>query len=146
MDRIVDISTDNVHLSAHRGFLVVTMKGDDLGRVPLDDIAALIANAHGLSYTNNLLVALADIGGLWPLDKVTQALADLAEAGLSLSVVHLLRAAHSALSSSENPPASSSAASSASSASSSTRASPAGSCSRWRSSPRPTRSWQAWGS
>lgn len=43
-----------------------------------------------------LLVALADIGGLWPLDKVTQALADLAEAGLSLSVAHLLRAAHDA--------------------------------------------------
>ena len=39
-------------------------------------------------------MALADIGGLWPLDKVTQALADLAEAGLSLSVVHLLRAAY----------------------------------------------------
>jgi glutamate-ammonia-ligase adenylyltransferase len=43
-----------------------------------------------------LLVALADIGGLWPLDKVTQALADLAEAGLTLSVAHLLRAAHDA--------------------------------------------------
>jgi CRISPR-associated protein Cas1 len=31
-----------------------------LGQVPLDDIAAVIANAHGLSYTNNLLVALAE--------------------------------------------------------------------------------------
>ena len=28
--------------------------------MPLDDIAAVIANAHGLSYTNNLLVALAE--------------------------------------------------------------------------------------
>jgi len=32
----------------------------ELGQVPLDDIAAVIANAHGLSYTNNLLVALAE--------------------------------------------------------------------------------------
>jgi CRISP-associated protein Cas1 len=30
--------------------------------VPLDDIAAVIANAHGLSYTNNLLMALAERG------------------------------------------------------------------------------------
>jgi CRISPR-associated protein Cas1 len=30
--------------------------------VPLDDIAAVIANAYGISYTNNLLVALAEKG------------------------------------------------------------------------------------
>ena len=34
----------------------------ELGQVPLDDIAAVIANAHGLTYTNNLLVALAERG------------------------------------------------------------------------------------
>ena len=33
-----------------------------MGQIPLDDIAALIANAHGLSYTNNLLVALLQRG------------------------------------------------------------------------------------
>jgi len=32
----------------------------ELGQVPLDDVVAVIANAHGLSYTNNLLVALAE--------------------------------------------------------------------------------------
>jgi CRISPR-associated protein Cas1 len=34
----------------------------ELGQVPLDDIAAVIANANGLTYTNNLLVALAERG------------------------------------------------------------------------------------
>ncbi|TDQ45830.1 CRISPR-associated Cas1 family protein [Permianibacter aggregans] len=34
----------------------------EMGRVPLDDIAAVIANAHGLSYTNNILVACAERG------------------------------------------------------------------------------------
>jgi CRISPR-associated protein Cas1 len=34
----------------------------ELGQIPLDDIAAVIANAHGLSYTNNLLVALSERG------------------------------------------------------------------------------------
>lgn len=34
----------------------------ELGRVALDDISAVIANSHGLSYTNNLLIALAERG------------------------------------------------------------------------------------
>jgi CRISPR-associated protein Cas1 len=34
----------------------------ELGQIPLDDIAAVVANAHGLTYTNNLLVALAERG------------------------------------------------------------------------------------
>lgn len=49
----------------HRGFMVVQdTDGErkELGQIPLDDIAAVIANAHGLSYTNNLLVALAERG------------------------------------------------------------------------------------
>ena len=43
-----------------------------------------------------LVCALADIGGLWKLEQVTEALSALAEATLSLSVAHLLRAAHDA--------------------------------------------------
>lgn len=61
--RIVEVADDRRHLFLSRGFLVVQdTEGDrkELGQVPLDDIAAVIANAHGLSYTNNLLVALAE--------------------------------------------------------------------------------------
>jgi CRISP-associated protein Cas1 len=61
--RIVEIADDKRHLSVERGFMAVYSTGDDrakLGQVPLDDIAAVIANAHGVSYTNNLLVALAE--------------------------------------------------------------------------------------
>ena len=85
LSRIVEVSNDKRHLSLYRGFMLVHSTGEDrqeVGRVPLDDIAALIANAHGLSYTNNLLVALAErgapmvlcaanhnvVGMLWPLD------------------------------------------------------------------------------
>lgn len=62
--RIVEVADDHRHLSLLRGFLVVqdTTAHAELGRVALDDIAAVIANAHGLSYTNNLLVALAERG------------------------------------------------------------------------------------
>ncbi len=85
LGRIVEVSNDKRHLSVYRGFMLVHTTGEDrqeVGRVPLDDIAALIANAHGLSYTNNLLVALAERGApfvlcgsnhnvagmLWPME------------------------------------------------------------------------------
>lgn len=61
--RIVEVADDRRHLFLSRGFLVVQNtdgEREELGQVPLDDVAAVIANAHGLSYTNNLLVALAE--------------------------------------------------------------------------------------
>ncbi|MGD9160831.1 MAG: type II CRISPR-associated endonuclease Cas1 [Desulfobacteraceae bacterium] len=57
---IVEIAEDGRYLCKERGFLVVKSGGNELGRVPLDDIGMLMANAHGLTYSNNLLVALAD--------------------------------------------------------------------------------------
>lgn len=63
--RIVEIADDRRHLFINRGFMVVRdTEGErkELGQVPLDDIAAVIANAHGITYTNNLLVALAERG------------------------------------------------------------------------------------
>jgi CRISP-associated protein Cas1 len=83
--RIVEIAEDQRHLLLSRGFLVVRQSTDEcveLGQVPLDDIAAVIANAYGISYTNNLLVALAErgapfvlcganhnaVGMIWPVD------------------------------------------------------------------------------
>lgn len=80
--RIVEIAGDGRYLSLDRGFLVVSCKGEEVGRTPIDDVAALIGNAHGLVYSNNLLVALAargipfvlcganhrPAGLLWPVD------------------------------------------------------------------------------
>ena len=63
--RIVEVADDKRHLFMHRGFMVVQDSAGErkeLGQVPLDDIAAVIANAHGITYTNNLLVALAERG------------------------------------------------------------------------------------
>lgn len=79
--RVVEIAEDGRHLSLSRGFMVVEAGGRELGRIPLDDIAVLVINAHGATYTNNLLLALADRGAavvlcgpnhapaawLWPL-------------------------------------------------------------------------------
>ena len=48
MDRIVDIATDGRHLSAYRGFLKVEERGQEVGRIPLDDIGAVLVHAHGI--------------------------------------------------------------------------------------------------
>lgn len=58
--RIVEIAEDGRHLAKSHGFLTVSAGGAEIGRVPLDDIAAVIATAHGITYSNNLLVALAE--------------------------------------------------------------------------------------
>jgi len=63
--RIIEIASDKRHLLAHRGFMQVLDKehgSNELARIPLDDIDAVIGNSYGLSYTNNLLVALAERG------------------------------------------------------------------------------------
>lgn len=67
MDRIVDIATDGRHLSAYRGFLVVSEAREEVGRIPLDDVAAVIVHAHGVTWTTNLVVALAERGALMVL-------------------------------------------------------------------------------
>lgn len=64
MDRIVDIATDGRHLSAYRGFLVVSEGHEEVGRIPLDDVAAVIVHAHGVTWSTNLIVALAQRGGI----------------------------------------------------------------------------------
>ena len=64
MERIVDIATDGRHLSAHRGFLVVAEDRAEVGRVPLDDIAAVIVHAHGVTWSTSLVVALAERGAI----------------------------------------------------------------------------------
>lgn len=62
MERIVDIATDGRHLAAYRGFLLVSEDRVEVGRVPLDDIAAVIIHAHGVTWSTNLVAALSERG------------------------------------------------------------------------------------
>ena len=64
MDQIIDISTDGRHLSRDRGFLKVAENGAEVGRVPLDQIAAVIVHAHGVTWSGSLLVELSERGAL----------------------------------------------------------------------------------
>jgi CRISPR-associated protein Cas1 len=62
MERIVDIATDGLHLSAHRGFLIVEREHEEIGRIALDDIHAVIIHAHGVTWSTNLVTRLAERG------------------------------------------------------------------------------------
>jgi len=62
VDQIIDIETDGRHLSRDRGFLKVSENGTEVGRTPLDQIAAVIVHAHGTTWSTSLLVELAERG------------------------------------------------------------------------------------
>jgi CRISPR-associated protein Cas1 len=81
--RVVEVQTEGSYLCVERGFLKVSLRGEERGRVPLDDICALILSAHGLSHSSNLFTALAErgcpvvfcgpnfrpVGLLWPVES-----------------------------------------------------------------------------
>lgn len=49
-------------MSRDRGFMKVEYDKETLGRIPLDQIAAVIVHSHGITWSNSLLVELADRG------------------------------------------------------------------------------------
>ncbi len=80
--RVIEIASEGLHLSRHRGLMTVSANGSTEGRIPLDDIGVLLCNARGLTYSNDLLTELAQRGAsvvicgpnylpvawLWPLE------------------------------------------------------------------------------
>jgi CRISPR-associated protein Cas1 len=57
---IVEVSEPDRFISIHRGFLKVSNGGEELGRVPLDDITALIVSSPQSTLSKNLMVELAE--------------------------------------------------------------------------------------
>lgn len=81
-NRIVEIASDDIHLSLLRGFLKLSREGAELGRVPIPDIGAVLVRGYGASLSLNIASRLAEenipvilCGSdqapssiLWPLD------------------------------------------------------------------------------
>lgn len=79
---VVEVSDGGRHLSKDRGFLVVSSDGEEAGRVPLDDIAAVLLSSHGTTISVALLAELcergvatsiggrnhAPVGLVWPIE------------------------------------------------------------------------------
>ncbi len=60
--RIVEISGEGKRLSLDRGFLAIAGPDGPIGSVPLDDVEAVIAASPALSYSGQLIDALAQRG------------------------------------------------------------------------------------
>ncbi|MBN8963882.1 MAG: type II CRISPR-associated endonuclease Cas1 [Rhizobiales bacterium] len=61
MQRVVDLSTDGLHVAVHRGFLTVSKDREEMGRIALDDIGGVIAHAHGLTWSNTVFTRLSEL-------------------------------------------------------------------------------------
>lgn len=80
--RVVEIAEEARHLSRSRGFLIVSDGDGELGRVPLDDIDAIVVTARAASYSNSLVAEcavrgiplvvcganFAPVAWLWPIE------------------------------------------------------------------------------
>lgn len=62
LNRVIEIAEDGRHLAKSRGFLTVNTKGEEIGRVALDDIGAVMATAASTTASCALLAELAERG------------------------------------------------------------------------------------
>lgn len=62
LSRVLEIHEENRYLSLNRGFIVIQHGSEELGRVPLDDIGVLLLSAQSVSFSKNILNALAEKG------------------------------------------------------------------------------------
>lgn len=60
--RIVEIARDSAHLSVDRGFMKVSDSGDEIGRVAIEDITALVVRGYGATLSVNLCARLSYAG------------------------------------------------------------------------------------
>ncbi len=62
LNKVLEICEENRYLSLNRGFIVIKHDSEELGKVPLDDIGVLLLSAQGVSFSKNILNALAEKG------------------------------------------------------------------------------------
>ncbi|WP_425406190.1 type II CRISPR-associated endonuclease Cas1 [Hwanghaeella sp.] len=60
--RVVEVVRDGAHLSLDRGFMRVSVAGDEVGRVAVDDMSALVVRGYGATVSVNLCSRLSDAG------------------------------------------------------------------------------------
>ena len=60
--RVVEVAREGAHLSLERGFMRVSESGEEVGRIAIDDITALIVRGYGATVSINLCSRLSDAG------------------------------------------------------------------------------------
>ena len=64
LNKVLEISEENRYIGLYRGFIEIKHKTELLGRVPIDDISVLILSAQGVTFSKNVLNALAERNGI----------------------------------------------------------------------------------
>ena len=64
LNRILEITEENRYISLKRGFIVIQKGTEELGAVPLDDIAILLLTAQGVTLSKNVINAISEKGGI----------------------------------------------------------------------------------
>lgn len=64
LNRVLEIFEENRYLSLNRGFIVIKQGEQELGTVPLDDIAVLMVSAQSALITKNVINALSERGAI----------------------------------------------------------------------------------
>ena len=54
MGQIIDVASDNVHLSVNRGFVQLYREKKKLGEIAFDDISAILVHGRGCSFSTNI--------------------------------------------------------------------------------------------
>ena len=58
--QIIEIQSENRHLSCERGFMTVSSEGQVVAKIPVSDVEAVITAPPGFSYSNNLFLRVAE--------------------------------------------------------------------------------------
>lgn len=56
---VLEISELGCHLATYRGFITLSVKAEEVKRIPFEHVSSIICKAHGITYSQNLLVKLA---------------------------------------------------------------------------------------
>lgn len=62
--RVIEVGSDNKHLSSSRAFLNISQRGEKLASIPISDVLALVVSGHGITYSNELVVRLSE-NNIW---------------------------------------------------------------------------------
>ena len=62
LKRIIEITNEGTRLSLYRGFIQITTEQNGTQRVPLADLGVVVVSSHGVTYSNTLMVKLAQLG------------------------------------------------------------------------------------
>lgn len=62
LNRVLEITEENRYISLKRGFISIHKGEEEIGVVPLDDIAVLLITAQGATLSKNILNSLAERG------------------------------------------------------------------------------------